>query len=61
MVEAFYAAYNKRDLDTIAGLIADDIVYSDLVGWSSSPWSSSSPYVCVGGGGAAADRGMASA
>jgi hypothetical protein len=27
----FYEAYNERDLDTIASLIADDIVYSDLV------------------------------
>ena len=27
----FYEAYNERDLDTIASLIADDIAYSDLV------------------------------
>lgn len=31
VVAAFYEAYNRRDLDTIQSLIADDISYHDLV------------------------------
>jgi hypothetical protein len=31
VVEAFYDAYNIRDLGTISSLIADDISYHDLV------------------------------
>jgi ABC-type microcin C transport system duplicated ATPase subunit YejF len=31
VVMRFYEAYNERDLDTIASLIADDIAYHDLV------------------------------
>jgi len=31
VVMRFYEAYNERDLDTIASLIADDISYHDLV------------------------------
>ncbi len=29
-MEAFYEAYNTRDLDTIANLVAEDVLYHDL-------------------------------